>query len=414
MHKLWLIAKREYLRRVKVKSFLLVTLGFPLLIVGVSVIAGLIATGGRDSRPLGYVDLAGVLYDGVLPALAEGRRAFTQIEAYPDADAARVALEEGLIQAYYVVPRDYLEKKELTLFYGEDQPRFATTRDFRDFIRGSLVAEQRPDVRGVLADGLAITIRSTDGRRVMSEGGIPSFLVPFAMAFFLFFAISSAGGYLLQAMTEEKENRTMEIIATSVSPGQLMSGKALGLIAVSLTQILVWVALLGAGLWIGGLFLEELRGIQLPWDMLGVTVLYFAPTFTLIAGMMIAIGGAVTEQQQGQQVAGILNMLFILPIFFLVLIFESPDSPFLVVLTLFPTTGFLTILLRWGMSSVPWWQMVLSWVLLTGSALGSIWVAARVFRIGMLQYGQRLSMRAIVEGVRERPASRNREVVTHA
>jgi len=249
----------------------------------------------------------------------------------------------------------------------------------------------------------------------MSEGGIPSFLVPFVVAFFLFFAISTAGGYLLQAMTEEKENRTMEILATSVSPEQLMAGKALGLIAVSLTQILIWLTALFSGLWIAGRFISELQGLQLPWDMVIVAILYFLPSFVLVAGIMIAIGGVVTEQQQGQQIAGIINLLFIVPIFFLALIFENPESPLLVGLTLFPTTAFLTVMLRWGMTSVPLWQLVLSWVLLTLSALGSIWVAAKVFRIGMLQYGQRLSLKTIIQALRGQPVVRhNEEAPNHA
>ncbi len=415
MHKLWLVAKREYLRRVGEKSFLFMTLGFPLLIIGVSVVAGLVAAGGRDARPIGYVDQAGLLDRTVLPSLVEDRPSFTTMEAFANEDAARLALGEGRIAAYYVMPGDYLQRKELTLTYDEDEPRAAKTRDFSRFVRASLVARQPSELQDVLEEGLAITIRSTDGRRVMSEGGIPSFLVPFVVTFFLFFAISTAGGYLLQAMTEEKENRTMEILATSVSPEQLMAGKALGLIAVSLTQILIWLTGLFGGLWIGGRFVSELQGLQLPWDMVIVTVLYFLPSFVLIAGIMIAIGGAVTEQQQGQQVAGIINLLFIVPMFFLVLIFENPESPLLVGLTLFPTTAFLTVLLRWGMTSVPMWQLVLSWVLLALSALGSIWVAARVFRIGMLQYGQRLSLKTIVQGLRGQPVVRsNGEAANHA
>ncbi len=415
MHKLWLVAKREYLQRVREKSFLFMTLGFPLLIIGVSVVAGLVSAGGRDARPIGYVDQAGLLDRAVLPLLVEDRPSFTSMEAFADEEAARLALKEGRIAAYYVMPGDYLQRKELTLTYDEDEPRAAKTRDFSRFVRASLVARQPSEVQDLLDDGLTITIRSIDGRRVMSEGGVPSSLVPFVVAFFLFFAISTAGGYLLQAMTEEKENRTMEILATSVSPEQLMAGKALGLIAVSLTQILIWLSALFGGLWIGGRFISELQGLQLPWDMVLVTALYFLPSFVLIAGIMIAIGGAVTEQQQGQQVAGIINLLFVVPMFFLVLIFENPESLLLVGLTLFPTTAFLTVLLRWGMTSVPMWQLVLSWVLLTSSALCSIWVAAKVFRIGMLQYGQRLSLKTIVQGLRGQPAVRgNGEAPNHA
>jgi len=415
VHKLWLVAKREYLQRVREKSFLFMTLGFPLLIIGVSVVAGLVSAGGRDARPIGYVDQAGLLDRAVLPLLVEDRPSFTSMEAFADEEAARLALKEGRIAAYYVMPGDYLQQKELTLTYDEDEPRAAKTRDFSCFVRASLVARQPSEVQDLLDDGLTITIRSIDGRRVMSEGGVPSLLVPFVVTFFLFFAISTAGGYLLQAMTEEKENRTMEILATSVSPEQLMAGKALGLIAVSLTQILIWLSALFGGLWIGGRFISELQGLQLPWDMVLVTALYFLPSFVLIAGIMIAIGGAVTKQQQGQQVAGIINLLFVVPMFFLVLIFENPESPLLVGLTLFPTTAFLTVLLRWGMTSVPMWQLVLSWVLLTSSALCSIWVAAKVFRIGMLQYGQRLSLKTIVQGLRGQPAVRsNGEAPNHA
>lgn len=415
MHKLWLVAKREYLRRVGEKSFLFMTLGFPLLIIGVSVISGLVATGGRDARPIGYVDQAGLLDRAVLPSLVEDRPRFTTMEAFDDEEAARLALERGQIAAYYVIPGDYLLRKELTLTYNEDEPREAKTKDFSRFVYASLVVRQPPESQDVLADDLSITIRSTDGRRVMSEGSIPSFLVPFVVAFFLFFAISTAGSYLLPAMTEEKENRTMEILVTSVSPEQLMAGKALGLIAVSLTQILIWLTALFSGLWIAGRFISELQGLQLPWDMVIVAILYFLPSFVLVAGIMIAIGGVVTEQQQGQQIAGIINLLFIVPIFFLALIFENPESPLLVGLTLFPTTAFLTVMLRWGMTSVPLWQLVLSWVLLTLSALGSIWVAAKVFRIGMLQYGQRLSLKTIIQALRGQPVVRhNGEAPNHA
>jgi ABC-2 type transport system permease protein len=122
--------------------------------------------------------------------------------------------------------------------------------------------------------------------------------------------------------------------------------------------------------------------------------LFFFPSYVLMAGIMVAIGSAVTELQQGQQIAGILNLFFMLPIFLLMIIFENPGHPIAVFLSLFPMTSFLTISLRWGLGTVPLWQVGVAWVLLVGSAVLVMWAATRVFRAGMLRYGQPLSLKA--------------------
>jgi ABC-2 type transport system permease protein len=170
--------------------------------------------------------------------------------------------------------------------------------------------------------------------------------------------------------------------------------------AVSLTQIGIWALAVVVGLIVGAQFLEPLRTVRVPWQMLGVTVLYFFPAYALVAGLMVAIGSAVTETRQGQQIAGILNLMFSAPFFFVALIMTNPDSPVLVALTLFPTTALVTIIVRWSLSLVPLWQMVASWVLLVASAGLSVWAAARILRVGMLSYGQRLSLRAVWRAVR--------------
>ncbi len=410
MRRLWLVAKHEYLKRVRQKSFLLLVIGIPVLIFGVGGISVMVTIGSGDGRPVGYVDRAGVLHPGLLTELAAKARSFTEFCAYGDEMDATTALEAGEIQAFYIVPEAYLTDGQLRLTYGERAPRESITQDFRVFLRGSLVARQPAEVRPVLADGFSLTVRSGDGRRELAYGQGIGFLVPFIATFFLYFAVMSAGGYLLQAVTDEKENRTMEILTTSVSPLQLMSGKALGLMGVSLTQILAWVGALVVAAVVGARFFEPLRALTVPWTMLGLAVLFFVPTFALIAGLMTTIGAAVTELQQAQQISGIINLLFVIPMFFVALIFSQPDSPFLVVLTLLPTSAFLTVLFRWSLTAIPAWQIVVSWLSLTCTALGSVWLAARVFRMGMLRYGQRLRLRTILEGLR-RPRMVRKEVI---
>jgi ABC-2 type transport system permease protein len=115
---------------------------------------------------------------------------------------------------------------------------------------------------------------------------------------------------------------------------------------------------------------------------------------------MVAIGGAVTKVQEGQQVAGILNLFFMLPLFLMMLIFENPSHPLIVFLSIFPTTAFLTISLRWGLGTVPFWQIGVSWVLLVATTIFMAWAAARIFRAGMLRYGQPLSLKRVVSVLR--------------
>jgi ABC-2 type transport system permease protein len=127
--------------------------------------------------------------------------------------------------------------------------------------------------------------------------------------------------------------------------------------------------------------------------------LFFIPAYSLIAAVMVTVGAAVTEIQQGQQMAGILNLFFMLPLFAMGVLFSNPGHWALVAMTLFPTTAFLTISLRWGLGTVPLWQLGMSWVILVAATVVMVWVAARVFRAGMLRYGQPLSLKGVVAAV---------------
>lgn len=401
MSKLWLVAKHEYRKMVGKKSFLITTLGVPLLIIVGSIIVIIIAIRSEDSRPLGYVDHAGVLQPGALTALGDDEKRIA-IRAYPDEAAARAALETKDIQAYYVIPADYLQNPTVARYYLEKKPGEEASEDFQDFVRASLVQQQIPEeAQARVFYGADLTIRTSDGKREAGSDNILTLILPFVAATFFFIVVLSAGGYMLQAVADEKENRTMEILATSLAPEQLIGGKALGLMAVALTQVGTWSVALAGGLLIGAQFIEKFPSFQIPWALLGVTALYFFPAYVLVSGLMTAIGASVTDVQQGQQISGIINMLFTFPMFFLAVLFADPNSPLAIALSLFPTSSFTTILLRWGLTVIPFWQLAVSWLLLVASAAGSVWLAARVFRLGMLRYGQRLSLKGIFTDLRE-------------
>jgi len=399
MRKLLRIARHEYIKVAGKRSFIISTIGFPLFFIAVMAFSIFMAVGSEDSRPLGVVDEAGVLAANVAPTERANGDKLVEVRRFADEAAAQAALRQGDIQAYYLLPAGYLSGDTVRLYYWDKTPATVTQRDFDYYLRANLVASLSAEVRERALAGPVVTARSADGQQEISGDGFLNFLLPFGIGFFFLIAVMSGGGYLLQAVTDEKENRTVEVMTTSVSPNQLIFGKALGLIAVALTQLLILLIVIVVGLAVGARFVDALQELRMPWPLLLIIVAFFLPSYTLIAGMMIAVGAAVTELRQGQQIVGALNMLFTLPYFFVIVFFTAPNSPLATLLTLFPTTAFITITMRWGMSTIPAWQIIASWLILVLSSVGMIWAAARVFRAGMLLYGQRLNFKAMLRAI---------------
>jgi ABC-2 type transport system permease protein len=394
MPSFWLVAKHEYRRTVLRRGFVILTLAIPGGMAALIALAIVVATSGQSKLPLGYVDHAGLL-DATRQSSSSGNKQ-VQILAYPDEDAALAALNGDEIQAFFVFPVDYLKTLHTEVYYLQKPPSSDAWQDFDDFVRANLVAGYPDEVQQRLLGGSNTTVRDIVSNRQFSESEIINVILPFVATFLFFFATVSAAGYMLAVVATEKENRTIEIMITSVTPAQLIGGKTIGLLAAALTQLSIYVVAAIVGLKIAAPYVVELQYAAVPWAYLGIMLLFFFPAYALIAAVMIAIGSVVTELQQAQQVAGILNLFFMIPIFLLPVIFENPGSPAVVFFTLFPTTSFLTISLRWGLGTVPLWQLGISWLLLVATTASMVWAAARIFRAGMLRYGQPLTLRSVL------------------
>jgi ABC-2 type transport system permease protein len=399
MRNFWLVAKHEYRRTVIRRGFVVLTAAIPLGMAAIIALAIVVSQLGQSNLPVGYVDHAGIL-DTARQASLPGADQRIPIQAYPDQEAAQAALDRKEIQAFFVLPPDYLATLHTEIYYLQKPPSSDVWSEFDDFVRANLVAGFPAGIQQRLLDGSNVTVHDIASNRQFNTNAAINIILPFAATFLFFFATVSAAGYMLGVVATEKENRTMEIMVTSMTPGQLIGGKALGLLAASLTQLGTYVFAAIVALTVAAPYVPELQQVTAPWAYLGVMVLFFFPAYTLIAAVMIAIGSVVTELQQGQQMAGILNLFFMIPIFLLPLIFENPGSPLVVFLTLFPTTSFLTISLRWGLGTVPLWQLAVSWVLLVATTLFTIWAAARIFRAGMLRYGQPLTFKSALAAFR--------------
>lgn len=395
MRKLWLVARHEYRCRVREKSFLFAVLGIPVLMLAVGGISIFALVVSLDDRPVGFVDHAGIVDPEAADMTDEWEPSYVTFVPYPDEPEAMEDLRSGGIQAVYVLPSDYMRSKRLVLITVGDKPYEGVQDAFGRLVRASLIAAQPPEVQEQLVRGFELHVRDVEGTREVVEGDVAGIALPFVVAFLLFFAMSTASGYLLEAVMEEKANRVIEVLATSLAPEQLMGGKALGLLGVSMTQLMVWGGTLTVILFVRA----EVGGgdvIRLPWLMLGLALLFFLPSYLLVAGLMTTVAGVSAELRQAQQVASLITLLFTLPVFFIVVFMTHPDHPLLIAMTFFPTTSMITVLLRWAVSNVPSWQVIVAWLTLLISAVGSLWFAGRVFRIGMLRYGQRIRLRAVI------------------
>lgn len=396
MNKVWRIFVNEYLRHVLRKRFIFALLSLPIFVLAMVAVGLIIASFEYDGRPIGYVDSSGWLKApaGEVSGAGQGWFADQAIIRFENENTARSALEQGQIQAYYVVSPDYLQTGSVRQVALE-APSETADSAFRKFLTAHLVNGLPAEVQEHLLYPDQVQIHSLDGSREMGGQEWLQFIIPILAGALFVVVINTSGGYLMQAVVEEKENRTMEIVITSVSPTQLMVGKTIGNLSVGLTQLIIWLMFPALALFLAVRFFAFTGQINFGFDYALLTLLTLAPAFILVAGLMAAIGATATESREAQQIAGMFTLPVVLPYWFIGAIITQPNSPLAIALSLFPLSAPVTLPLRAAFTTVPWWQSTLSIGLLFLSAAGSLWLAARAFRLGMLRYGKRLNLREI-------------------
>lgn len=396
MNKFWLVVKHEYLRHVRRKRFIFILLSMPLcvcLFIGVVMLTTLTR---NNSAPVGLIDTGNIFPHLLQPPQTRSRLTKpAEVIEYADEKDARSALDSGAIQAYFVLDDDYLQNGEAKM-YSLKQPGENVQRDVGNVLRYNLILDQPEAHQQRLIEGNELIIRSADGKKELSENNVLGFILPMLSGILFMIAISTSGGYLQQAMVEEKENRTMEIMVSSLSPQKLMTAKIFGNLAIGLTQLLVWILFGCVSISVARQF--QLISVNVQIDI--VSILLFAATFlpamVMIGSLMAMVGSMVTEAREAQQVAGLFTLPIMLPYFFISSIMLNPNGPLSVGLSIFPLTSPITLPIRATYTVVPIWQILLSIILLILCAAASVWLASRAFRLGMLRYGKRLSFKEIL------------------
>ena len=402
MKKMWLVARREYLYNLKRPSFLFAVFGVPVFTFVVWAVVFLVMsnsenTVGKDSR-FGYVDHAGVLDNAVV--LKDKSDEFV---AFTDEQTARAALDAKAVSIYFVVPKDYLSTGEVQS-YSYDSVSDTVKDDLASFLLANLsrgLENKFPLER--IQNPVTLTIRPVDSGRSLTEANLPALIfIPLIFSFVFLMSSNVTSGFLMGGIVEERANRIMEILITSITPMQMLMGKIIGLGALGLTQLIIWGGA-GAFLMRFGQRFPFLNGINFPVDMMVVFVIFFLVSYFLLASLMAGIGAVVGSEQESRQFASILSLVLVIPFFFLTTFINDPNSPLALALTFIPFTAPMTILLRMGFSNVPIWQLGLSLAILILTSFFVIWASARVFRWALLLYGKRISFREVLRVIWSSP-----------
>lgn len=396
------IAQREYMYNIKRRSFILSAVGVPIFTIGMMILSFLLADSGAGASSLengfGLVDRAGIVQEALETGeieMPEGWRAISNEES---ADEALRAEEIG---AYGILTENYLNTGIIEIKTANS----LTTKDredIGDFLQAAVAQSAAPEIadRLIVPARIVANIAGTNRRYDQSQifGLILSPLV-FAILFML--ATNLTSGFMMEGIVEEKENRIMEILVTSVTPDQLLWGKLLGLGALGMTQLVLWGLAGAVVIGLGRDSIPFIGSIYITWDMIFLILIYFVFAYMLFGALTLGIGATVTAQQEGRQISGLLSLLYVAPFMLFVTYIQNPNGTVPVILSLIPFTAPISVLMRIPLGIVPDWQIILSIVLLALTSVAVMWAAARIFRLGMLMYGKRLTVREIIRALRQ-------------
>jgi ABC-2 type transport system permease protein len=384
------IARYEYGRHVRRRGFLFAALGVPLLMVAIFGVIGLVVTRSGLEQRLGLVDPTGDFAAVDVNTLDLSRTIPT--DTFADEAAAHAAFEAGTIDAYVVVADDYVATGQVRAVGHRRLSERAQTQ-LRAILRQGLLADVPEANRARLLVPDDLVLRTLQGGREVGADNALLFFLPYGFALLFVMTTFTTSGYLLQAVAEEKEDRVGEIMAVTVTPRQMMTGKILGLSGVGLTQTFAWVTLAAIATLIFVGNFAWLAGLQLPWSFLALAIVYFLLGYLLIAACYACAGAAVPTPQEAQPLVTPVSLLAVAPMFVITVILSRPNGLLAVILSMIPFSAPMTMLMRLPLADIPAWQLVASLLLLGMSAIGAMFLSGRVFRLGLLRYGKRLSLR---------------------
>lgn len=398
MHNLSTVMRFEIIRTLKKKSFWIMAFGFPVMFAAIFGIIFLsnVSTDEAANKlkeqkfSLKVTDDSGLLN----PTLIKGFGATTTA----DKSAAITAVRDGSLDAYIYYPRDIASNA--IEVYGQDVGIFDNGR--YDGVAKSLLSMS---VEATVDSNTKTIVKNTTKSKVITYREGTEFdparqmVLPGIFLVLFYILITFFGNQMLTSTTEEKENRVIEMLLTTVQARTLIVGKIYSLIILAFIQgmIILVPAITGYLLFREKLRLPDFDLSSLPIDPLRIATAaaIFIASFLLFTGLMVAIGSAVPTAKEAGGFIGLIMMLIFGPLYAVSLFISTPESPFVRFMTLFPFTAPIPMLLRNAVGNLEPWETVVGIALLVGCAAITMAIAVRIFRYGALEYSRKLSLREI-------------------
>jgi len=427
-NKIFVVAKNEFMKRVKTRWFVFTTLLGPIVMVAFFTIIGIVTAKSLQTteKTIAVVDQTERLASDVVDT--SGTFTF-QLSSEPE-DSLKASVLAGDLSGYLILPQGIIEGEAAARYYSTEGGGISNfSGDLRAVVRDA-VRLRRLEDQAVDKDVFDIINAnvSLDSIQLSDEGEEQGSTAAYAivggiMGFLIYITMLVYGSVVMQGVIEEKTSRVVEVIVSSVRPFQLLMGKVLGIGAMGLVQMSFWAGLIAAGTMFSGAIVsmiinpadlnlpdtasqaEVLQAVdftipQLAPEVFVWFVLFFIMGYLLYATLFAGIGSSVEQQQDAQSLMLPVMMPIIVSIIFLQAVIEAPNSPLSVGLSLFPFTAPIPMVVRIAMIDVPLWQILLSFSLLVGAFLGAVWVSSRIYRIGILSYGKKPSLKELIRWMR--------------
>jgi len=450
MNKLGIIIKREYLNIVKKKSFIISAILTPILMVGLIILPSLLAGVALvKEKKVAVVDETGYVFESLQQkqiyfsfiaeqtkqkdgVTSDSLEKMAKSQGLPGGQIGKLLREMSLkiIQSYaamnfekidnistttenikkiqlnrirskeidvlLIIPKEVETDSKPAEYYSRSSGNFDETSLFRNFISEAVVSK-RLSVAGMDSARVQQLTRPVPlSKSDVTETGVKkgSFLVTYfvgiAFVMLMFMAVMQTGQHLFRGVLEEKNNRIIEILLSSIKPKQLMSGKIIGLGAAGLTLVGIWATAGLLGLKISGGF-----GISIAPNTIVYFIIFFILGYLLYSTFMAILGAVMNSEQEAQHFITIISLSMMIPLFVAMIIVKHPNSTIATALTMFPVFTPSMIIFRLSITPVPPIEIALSIVILIVSIWIMISLTAKIFRIGILMYGKKPSLKEI-------------------
>ena len=422
MNNLGLIIKREYMSIVGRKSFLVMTLLIPIIIVICMLIPVLLTKMNNESatetQQVTVIDETGSLAQAVKNTPAFNFVTLQGDENKPT-DARQFYEKAGSsVDAIVVIPRDVLDKQQVTV-YSENTVSPALLKHLEecltDTLEGAKIAAYGvPELKKIMKDcEVELDVQSVKwdaNGEENSSSTTAAMIFGIALSFITYMFVIMYGAMIMNSVIEEKTNRIVEVIVSSCTPFQLMMGKIIGVALVGLTQFAIWVLIIGAvvgitGLSVGGVGGDGIAAVLQAVGSINITyilicfVIYFIGGYLLYASLFAGFGSAVDQASDASQFSTPIIMIMIIALYAGMACMENPNGTMAMWCSIIPFTSPIVMMVRLPYG-VPFLQLALSIVLLYATAAFMIWISSRIYRTGILLYGKKHSLKEIFKWIK--------------